>query len=373
MPWINQPPWYAIVLKYFELLPHGKSHLILPKIIDKRKSVPIKRPQPSVTEAVQNTTSPTVVNTTRKRTRLNFIADEGQIQTKLLTEISSNSRSNPGKASKKRGSENNSDKNRKINYFFVSSKKSSSDTIKQGSEEQTRETHTTGLDSEIKVLRARCEELEKMVEDKDEQLRAVANNQTITNAALKASLCQRERELEDTKKSKVSEMSRLCRLVEKLIRSENTRDRSELRQKLASDGARLGRIVHTRVGLRSVESWEEGHASKTLYRKKLDLENKKEILLNRQSIVEKAAKTLADGKQVNECSAGLILDNALAILEASESLKMHLNKVLEEEQILRKEDAALNLEKAEHIRELKRVASEDASRFRSRPKVRLDH
>jgi tousled-like kinase len=209
-----------------------------------------------------------------------------------------------------------------------------------------------------------------MVLDKDEQLRAVANNQTITNAALKASLCQKERELEDLKKSKASEMSRVWKLVEKLVRSENTRDRSELRQKLASDGARLGRIVHTRVGLRSVENWEEGHASKVLYRKKVDLEHKKEILMHRQSIVEKATNTFAEGKAVNDSAAGLILDNALSILEASESLKMHLNKVFEQEELLRNEESALNLEKAEHIRELKRVASEDASRFRSRPKVR---
>jgi hypothetical protein len=350
-------------------LSHDDSHFFLIKIIDKRKSVPIKRPQPSVTEAVQSSTSPLITNATRKRTRLNFIAEETQIQTKLLTEISTNSRSNPGKSNKKRGSENNCEKNRKINYFFVSSKKSIEETTQKGSEKQRQATNDD-LDSEIKALRARCEELEKIIADKDEQLRAVANNQTITNAALKASLCQRERELEDMKKSKVSEMSKLWQFVEKLVRSENARDRGELRQKLASDGARLGRIIHTRVGLRSVESWEEGHASKNLHRKKVDLENKKEILLNRQSLVEKAAHALSEGKEVNETAAGLVLDNDLAILEASESIKIHLIKVLEEEQLLRKEEAALNSEKAEHIRELKRVASEDASRFRSRPKVR---
>lgn len=204
-----------------------------------------------------------------------------------------------------------------------------------------------------------------------DQLKAVSNNQTIMHTALKASLCQREKELEELKKSKERNAARTSLVMEKLIRVDSAREAKELRQKLASDGARLGRITYTRAGMRSVETWEEGHAAKIMHRRKVDLETKKQALIERKGKVEAAAKGFSEGKEeVTEAIDGLVLNDALSIMEAQESVRLHLDGVTKEERELREEEQSLKKEKADHIRSLKRVSSEDASRFRTRPKVR---
>ncbi|KAI2505886.1 hypothetical protein MHU86_8582 [Fragilaria crotonensis] len=232
-----------------------------PVTVDKRKSVPVKRQQPSVVAAIpgRGISSPTISDPSRKRTRLNFAPDESSKSPKVLTEISSNSRSNPGKSGRKKAP---GDNNRKIDHFFSTVKKHAIEASSNDSEPQPSN------DSELEMLRARCDELEKILKDKDDQLKAVSNNQTITNTALKASLCQREKELVDLKRSKELDTAKASRIIENLVRVESSRAAKELRQKLASDGARLGRITYTRAGLRTVESWEEGHASKLLQRRK---------------------------------------------------------------------------------------------------------
>jgi hypothetical protein len=331
--------------------------------VDKRKSLPVKRQQPSVTEAVpgKTTSSTPPAATARKRTRLNFTSDETSKSPKVLIEISTNSRSNPGKPGKKKAPNDN---NRKIDHFFSTVKRHASETAIKDSTPQT------SSESELESLRVRCEDLEKIIKDKNDQLKAVSNNQTILNTALKASLCQREKEIDELRKSKERDAARSSRIIEKLIRTESSQEAKELRQKLASDGARLGRITYTRAGLRTVESWEEGHASKLLQRRKLALEAKYQAMLDRQATVERAAMALSEGKEVVETIGGLILNNALAIMEAQESVRLHLDGISKQEDEIKQDEQSLNNEKSEHIRALKRIASEDASRFRSRPKVR---
>lgn len=304
--------------------------------------------------------SPSLSEPARKRTRLNFASDESSKSPKALSEISTNSRSNPGKPGKKKAP---GDNNRKIDHFFSTVKKHANEASSNDSEP-----HASN-DSEVEVLRARCDELEKILRDKDDQLKAVSNNQTITNTALKASLCQREKEIVDLKRSKETDSAKASRIIENLIRAESSRAAKELRQNLASDGARLGRITYTRAGLRTVERWEEGHASKLLQRRKMDLKSKKQIFLDRQATVERAVKTMSEGKDVTESIGGLVLNNSLAIMDTQESVRLHLTDILKQEAEVKEEEKALDNEKSEHIRSLKRVASEDASRFRSRPKV----
>jgi hypothetical protein len=279
--------------------------------------------------------------------------------------MSSNSRSNPGKASKKKAVEDKSI--RKIDHFFSTVKKSMSDS-QSGNGLHPPEAHPTES-AELDFLRTRCQELEQTCKDMDSQLKAVSNNQTIMHTALRASLSQREKELEELRESKEKDASKTATLLEKLVRVDSGRAAKELRQKLASDGARLGRITYTRAGLRTVETWEEGHALKLLLRRKSDLEAKKQVLLERQDKAEQAATALSQGQNVTISIDGLVLSDALTIVEAQESVRLHLNELAKDENLLKEEDEALKNEKIEHIRALKRVASEDASPFRSRPKV----
>ena len=105
-----------------------------------------------------------------------------------------------------------------------------------------------------------------------------------------------------------------------------------------------------------MEVWEEGYATKELEGRKTKLKEKRQVLQDRWE----------QHKQKSYASA---LDE----LEAKESIERHLQNLLEVEEELVEEEKNLNDEKGAHIRALKRVASEDASRFRSRPKVRLHH
>jgi tousled-like kinase len=280
--------------------------------------------------------------------------------------MSSNSRSNPGKASKKKLVEDKSI--RKIDHFFSAVKKSIADSQKSGNALHPPESHPTES-AELDFLRNRCQELEQKCKDMDSQLKAVSNNQTIMHTALKASLSQRDKELEELRESNEKDAAKTSTVVEKLVRLDSGRAAKELRQKLASDGARLGRITYTRAGLRTVETWEEGHALKLLLRRKSDLQVKKQVLLERQDKAEQATTALSQGQKITISIDGLVLSDALTIVEAQESVRLHLSELAKDENLLKEEEQSLKNDKTEHIRALKRVASEDASPFRSRPKV----
>ena len=169
---------------------------------DKRKSVPVKREQPSVTVPGNrsSTSSPTSAGSAaKKRTRLNFTSDEnhnncivsGSKSPKVLTEISTNSRSNPSKSNGRKRLVG--EKSRKIDHFFSSVKKNvilertipdaQSPPLELAEPAPPQCTSDRKL-PELEALRLRCEELEKVLKDKTDQLKAVSNNQTILNSAL---------------------------------------------------------------------------------------------------------------------------------------------------------------------------------------------
>jgi hypothetical protein len=218
---------------------------------------------------------------------------------------------------------------------------------------------------ELDPIWSKYKELEQLVKDKDEQLKAVSNNQTILHTSLRRALSQKEKELEELKNSKEERASLASNVIEKLIRSDNSRELNELRHKLASDGARLGRVVHIRAGMRVHENWEDGSASKLLQKRRADLKAKRATLESRQEAARHASdERLQLGVEDNDPAS------ALEMMEQIESVRLHLDSVRRQEAELAEEDQALFHEKAAHIRSLKLVASEDASRFRSQPKVR---
>lgn len=346
---------------------------------DKRKSIPTKRELPSVTDPQTKNTTPT-----RKRGRLHFSSDVREplspfSKNAALSEHASHSRdrSNPGKGKPKPPRNNTL-----IRDFFNTAVKQNggtegsksnatpdvaSDAKKKTASSGPAATSTAATPSgELDRLRDRCQQLEQICHDKEEQLKAVSNNQTILHTALRASLAKTKAELEAALKEKESQAATTTRVIEKLVRSESSREASDLRQKLASDGARLGRIVYTRAGMRAVETWEDGNASKLLKKRRAELNAKREVLEKRQDAARLAAEQFAAEQASESRKSGL---SALGFMEAEESVRLHLSTLSEKEIELEEEEQALNLEKTEHIRALKRVASEDSSRFRSKPKL----
>jgi hypothetical protein len=236
-----------------------------------------------------------------------------------------------------------------------------------------------GLDK----LRQRCQELERLCQDRDEQLAAVSNNRTIVHTALQQALSKTQKELVNVREEQQALQRNSRRVLEDLSRSDAAREARELRERLATDGARLGRIVYTRAGMRSVETWEDGRASKELLKRKTALQEKRLTLERRQTAAKRVIKQVEESKEnQSDVSAssenqdetdlvgGIHVRTPLEAMEAFESVRFHLSNVRRQEKELVLEDQTLNDEKCAHIRALKRVASEDSSRFRSRPKVR---
>ena len=308
---------------------------------------------------MKQTTSPS-----RKRSRLQF-AEHTSPKANASLEHATNSRdrSNPAKSKASKGPPRN---NTLIRDFFSTAVKKG----KHDHDERKRpavETFTTSTEpgaqesssKELDRIRTKCQELEQLCKDKDAQLKAVSNNQTILHTSLRAALTQKEKELEKFKELQEEKSALAASVIEKLVRSDNARQVKDLRQKLASDGARLGRIVYTRAGMRAVESWEEGTASKELQKRRTELESKRTALEQRHEVARKASEQLKENDTAN----------VLGVREAEESARLHLNSIRQQEVELAEEEHALMLEKADHIRSLKLITSEDASRFRSRPKV----
>ena len=234
---------------------------------------------------------------------------------------------------------------------------------------------------ELGHYKKRCLDLEGALADRDEKLRAVSNNQTMIHASLRATLDRREEEIDDLRTEMEEKATSVSQTIEKLVRSDASRQAVELRQKLASDGARLGRIVYTRAGMHSVESWEDGQAPRALKNRRKELREKREELEQRQekalAVADKFRAQAASTNEEDEADSvaeiepvgGIVVQDAFDVMEALESIRLHLANLKKQEEELEEEEKALVAEKEAHIRALKRVASEDSSRFKHRPKL----
>ncbi len=228
------------------------------------------------------------------------------------------------------------------------------------------------LRSQISSLHVKQQKFTEIINDKNEQLKAIHNNQTIITTQLKLTLSQREEEIKKIISKIEVQSIKYQSVVEDFIYKDVKRVQLLKRQQIASDCARLGRWVYNRVGMRVEPVWEDGIIGKELKVKRVRLSKKRETL----------EKRLKDGMDKLQCSQdkpsdiahGIGNDNYVNSLEREEfeqSIRIHLEELEKEEQELQKEEDATRLEKASHKRELRRVANEDASRFKNRPKVSI--
>jgi len=241
--------------------------------------------------------------------------------------------------------------------------------------------------------------LQQQLQDKEEQLKAVTGNKTILHTALQQALTKTRKELQDLHDTTTQERTQRNAILEETLRWKFHKQAQDLRVHLSQDGNRLGKIVSTRAGMRVIDTWEEGSASKDWQARKEDWVKKHRTLLERQDHLKQRLKTQQQQQQQqqeqeqqqpppdggihnnnndnnnnndkvnNNNTAMMMILSSLEIQEAKESIQMHLETLCREEQELLQEEKTLNEEKSEHIRALKRVASEDASGFRAHPKL----
>jgi tousled-like kinase len=239
------------------------------------------------------------------------------------------------------------------------------------------DTTTVGM---IAMLEQQCQELQQSLLDKEEQLSAVRNNRSILQAHLSVTCERYKTELETNQQEHARQMQVLTTVLEECVRNEGTRQAKEVREKLAVDGARLGQIVTQRVGMRTVEAWQDGHATKMLQEQQIKMKKEKKDLELRSEAAKRAWERLSrkesdpvhetdDDAEDVEIVGGIPISNRLEAMEALEAVKYHQSDLARRERELCRKEQALNLEKAAHVRALKRINSEDNSRFRSRPKL----
>jgi hypothetical protein len=239
------------------------------------------------------------------------------------------------------------------------------------------------LQLEHKRLRGKIEELQKQLEDANARNNSIRNNQTMISTNLQRQLKSMKQELESVRRETNVKAAKAMNVIETLVREESIRAAKELRQQLASDGARLGRLVSSRVGLRSHDHWEDGHDPLVVKQRKAELKQKREALERRREELSKTSlepearasqhtnqstDTVLESDASNS-QADLSMMNEFDRFEANETIKMHLDEVRREEAKLNEQERALQIEKQAHVRALKRVASEDSSKFRLKYKV----
>jgi hypothetical protein len=212
--------------------------------------------------------------------------------------------------------------------------------------------------------------LERCNRDKDDQLKAISNNRTILHSNLQFALDKATRDFRVLEELRTIEVASRNAIIEKHYRDDAARVAKELQESLAVKGARLGRH---RSGFHNSERWEDGHAAKLLQDKMQQLQERRHALQERLEQAKKAFESVMQPDSVNASVVvvgDVCITTKLEAVEALESVTMHLAKVARQEKDLIAEDKALTAEKTSHKLALYRVMSEDASRFRSRPKVR---
>ncbi|KAL9189479.1 hypothetical protein ACHAXT_009154 [Thalassiosira profunda] len=234
---------------------------------------------------------------------------------------------------------------------------------------------------EMKRLHSQISHLKTQLEEANARNNSIKNNQTLISANLQRQLKHQKNEMNELRRDSDARMGRAAEAMERLVRDEAVKEAKETRQKLASDGARLGRLVSSRVGgmgrSHIVESWEDGHAPRTLKTRRMELKVKRESLEKRRDELARAGQTGGGSdpavNEVHESSnahdATLATMGDFELLEANETVRMHLDEIRREEKELDVEERALNIEKRSHVRALKLVANEDSSKFRRRSKL----
>ena len=275
-------------------------------------------------------------------------------------------------------------------------------------------TATTNSDqsTEIKQLHNHLSTLQKQLQDAKARNDSIKNNQTLLSTNLQRQLKNQKVELEKVRNDSDTKMTKAMEVMEKLVRDESIRESNELRQKLASDGARLGRLVSSRIssgnGMRSqiIESWEDGSAPSAVKMKREELRIKRDELERRKdelrrgvylpqesttdnndngddseddtldgnddSLTESRESTNNESNGPNDnanVDSSEFMMNDLDRLEAHETVRVRLDEVRKEEAELDRQERALNIEKRGHLRSLKLVANEDSSKWRNERKL----
>ncbi|KAA0185452.1 TLK1 [Fasciolopsis buskii] len=189
---------------------------------------------------------------------------------------------------------------------------------------------------------------------------------TIENLQRHISELEREAALHRENLIKMQENAQRSReVIRELLIEKSVLERKTTRQKVMENRLRLGQFVTQRQGAHFEEKWIEGSRFKELDQRRKNIELVREEIERKKKQWNKRKPSLGDGKK-NSKSRG----DEVSVDEFYEQLEIYdLRKqmLVKEDKEIQMELERLDRERNLHIREIKRIANEDASRFKDHP------
>eukprot|EP00250_Pteridium_aquilinum_P035223 c891_g1_i1 orf=671-2644(+) len=172
---------------------------------------------------------------------------------------------------------------------------------------------------------------------------------------------QLQKELADLKEQEqLKEQKRLKVMAELLITVANS-ERQEARMRMRQDLIRLGNVSVVRAGTVISEGWEDGQAFR-------DIQVHLRSLLEQREALEKHRKSMRKGKsdKVDGNEGDLTAADEDSLVQ-EEMCKCRLLSIKREEEAVLRDRDRLELDRARHLREMRRIKDEDGSRFNNYP------
>ncbi|XP_064648200.1 serine/threonine-protein kinase tousled-like 2 isoform X2 [Lineus longissimus] len=159
----------------------------------------------------------------------------------------------------------------------------------------------------------------------------------------------------------------------KLLIEKSTLEKKATREKSMENRLRLGQFVTQRQGATFVENWTDGYAFTDLIKQQEKTSSEREEIDRQRKLLVKRKPTGATAGKGRRDHDGFLKpgqDKSLTLVEffeQDEILKLRQASLKKEDVDLQLELEKLERERNLHIRELKRIANEDNSRFKDHP------
>ena len=216
------------------------------------------------------------------------------------------------------------------------------------------------------VVTASSDDVERL----KKELEIVKKSENLLRDEVKRLLLRNEESLKQYESKLKQKESAAAKIFEKVMRAKASRDALDARKKLASESVRLGEIVtvHSRSIRNSVtEIWKDGHAFKSLHEEMGQLIERKESLEKQKKVLERERRgMLKEFKKLSDSEQEMWVE-PLEFVERQESVKEALGQLKDKELRISEDRKKLESEKKLHVREIKRIQSEDQSRFNKHP------
>ncbi|KAJ7296141.1 hypothetical protein O6H91_Y141400 [Diphasiastrum complanatum] len=208
----------------------------------------------------------------------------------------------------------------------------------------------TSLKEEVAYLKSRCaslgEECDRLQQASTEYQHKYEQN---------------EKDLKEMKEVHQQREQTRLKVVSDLLIAVAKSERQEARLRIRQDSVRIGNIGIMRAGTVMSEVWEDGQAQKDFQARLRTLMEQREAIEKERKLLKKKHTEKAEGNDVEQ---GIGEEEFLA---KEEMYRCRLLGIKREEDAVLKDRDRYELEKARHVRELKRIRDEDGSRFNNFP------